>query len=231
MNSATMVIAVHTPIVFRESLACSTAPELTSLAMSSIFRVASKPGNGRGSSTNHTRLKMMKYITPKNPANIDATIPTNANLRVSPEPRTIRGPSANEYCGSAASKKIAGNVKMNPVDACVAPVVADVAMLTSEGDHFKAIPNTYAIYQAADIANPSFSPIYAVTPEKTAPMAIPNSTFLVSQCETSNASSRFFSSKYCSRTPVLRLLYISSSSQVKVPFSIAFNPSGVTGWR
>ena len=120
---------------------------------------------------------------------------------------------------------------MNPVEACVAPVVAEVAMLTSDGDHFSAIPNTYAIYHAAEIARPSLRPIYAVTPENTAPIAIPKRTFLVSQCETSNASSRFFSSRYCSNTPVLRLLYISSSSQVKVPFSIALRPSGVTGWR
>ena len=48
---------------------------------------------------------------------------------------------------------------MNPVDACVAPVVAEVAMLTSEGDHFKAIPKTYAMYHAAEIARPSFKPM------------------------------------------------------------------------
>ena len=35
-----------------------------------------------------------------------------------------------------------GNVKIKPVDAWVAPVVAEVAILTSEGDHFKAIPKT-----------------------------------------------------------------------------------------
>ena len=62
---------------------------------------------------------------------------------------------------------------MNPVDAWVAPVVADVAMLTSEGDHFAPFPSKYAIYHAAEIARPSLSPIYAVTPENTAPMAIP----------------------------------------------------------
>ena len=102
---------------------------------------------------------MMKYITPRNPANIDATIPTKAKRIVSPSPKTIRGPSANQYCGSAASRKIAGKVKMNPVDAWVAPVVAEVAMLTSEGDHFKAIPKTYAMYHAAEIARPSFKPM------------------------------------------------------------------------
>ena len=57
------------------------------------------------------------------------------------------------------------------------------------------------------------------------------STFEVFQCEISNDSRRFFSSRYCSSTPVLRLLYISSSSHVKVPCSMAFRPSGVTGWR
>ena len=92
-----MVIAVQTPIVFSDSLACSTAPVETSLAMSSILRVASNPGKGRGSSTSHTRLKMMKYITPRKPANIDATIPTNAKRIVSPSPKTIRGPSDNQY--------------------------------------------------------------------------------------------------------------------------------------
>ena len=112
-----MVIAVQTPIVFRDSLACSTAPVLTSLAISSIFSVASNPGKGSGSSTNQTRLKIMKYITPKKPANIDATIPTNASRIVSPSPNSIKAPSANQYCGSAANKKIAGNVKMKPVDA------------------------------------------------------------------------------------------------------------------
>ena len=83
----------------------------------------------------------MKYITPRNPANIEATIPTNAKRIVSPAARVIRGPSARKYCSLVARRKIAGNVKINPVDAWVAPVVALVAMLTSEGDHFKAIPN------------------------------------------------------------------------------------------
>ena len=36
---------------------------------------------------------------------------------------------------------MAGKVKMNPVEAWVAPVVADVAMLTSDGDHFRAMPS------------------------------------------------------------------------------------------
>ena len=49
-------------------------------------------------------------------------------------------------------------------------------MLTSEGDHLSAIPRRYAIYHAAEIANPSLSPMYAVTPENTAPMAIPSKT-------------------------------------------------------
>ena len=84
----------------------------------------------------------MKYITPKNPANIEATIPTNANRIVSPAPSVINAPVEISYSGLAASKKIAGNVKINPVEACVAPVVAEVAMFTSDGDHFSAIPNT-----------------------------------------------------------------------------------------
>ena len=104
-------------------------------------------------------------------------------------------------------------------------------MFTSEGDHLSAIPRRYAIYHAAEMANPSLSPIYAVTPENTAPIAIPRRTFGDDQCDTSNDSSRFFSSKYCSSTPVLRLLYISSSSQVREPSSMAFNPFAVTGWR
>ena len=139
-NIPIMVIPVHNPMVFSDSRACSTAPVLTSEAISSIFSVASKPGNGNGSSTNQTRLKMMKYITPKNPANMDATIAMNASRNASPSSSVIKGPSAKEYCAFDASKKIAGKVKMNPVEACVAPVVADVAMLTSEGDHLSAIP-------------------------------------------------------------------------------------------
>ena len=109
--------------------------------MSSILRVASKPGKGSGSSTNHTRLKMMKYITPRKPANIDATMPMKAKRSASPSPKMMRGPAANSYWDCEASKKMAGKVKMNPVDACVAPVVAEVAMLTSDGDHFSAMPS------------------------------------------------------------------------------------------
>ena len=62
-------------------------------------------------------------------------------------------------------------------------------------------------------------------------MPIPMRTLGVFQWETSKDSSRFFSSRYCSSTPVLRLLYISSSSQVSVPASMALSPSGVTGCR
>ena len=70
-----------------------------------------------------------------------------------------------------------------------------------------------------------------MTPLKTAPMAMPMSTFLVSQWLISKEFCRFFSSRYCSSTPVLRLLYMSSSSQVSVPFSIDSRPEGVTGCR
>ena len=139
-NIPIIVIPVQKPIVFNDSRACSTAPVFTSEAISSIFRVASKPGKGRGSSTSHTRLKIMKYMTPRKPANIEATMAINASLNASPSSNVIKGPSANEYCAFDASKKIAGNVKMNPVEACVAPVVAEVAMFTSEGDHLRAIP-------------------------------------------------------------------------------------------
>ncbi len=78
-NMKPMVKTVHMPTVLRDSLAVSAAPALTSDAMSSIFSVASKPGIGSGSSTSHTLLNMMKYITPRNPANIDAMIPMNAS--------------------------------------------------------------------------------------------------------------------------------------------------------
>ena len=97
MNKATMVRPVQTPIVFRESLAWSTAPVLTSEAISSIFKVASKPGKGRGSSTSQTLLKIMKYITPRKPANIDATIPIKASLPSNSGVRLISGPSARKY--------------------------------------------------------------------------------------------------------------------------------------
>ena len=60
-----------------------TDPELTSEEISSIFRVASNPGIGRGSSTSQMRLKMIKYITPRKPANMEAMIPMNARFRVS----------------------------------------------------------------------------------------------------------------------------------------------------
>jgi len=59
--------------------------------------------------------------------------------------------------------------------------VADVAIFTSLGDHWLAIPRRYAIYHAADIARPNFSPMYAVTPEKTAPIRIPIKTLGVDQ--------------------------------------------------
>ena len=90
-----MVSAVHTPMVLSESRACSTAPVLTSEEMSNILSVASKPGSGSGSSTSHTRRKMMKYITPRNPANIDATIPMKASVNASPGSKLTSGPSAN----------------------------------------------------------------------------------------------------------------------------------------
>ena len=97
INKATIVRPVHTPIVFNESLAWSTAPVLTSEAISNIFRVASKPGSGSGSSTSQTRLNMMKYITPRKPANIDATIPIKASLPSNSGVRVISGPSARKY--------------------------------------------------------------------------------------------------------------------------------------
>ena len=116
-NKPIMVTPVQNPIFFRESRACSTAPVLTSEAISNIFKVASKPGNGRGSSTSQTRLKIMKYITPKKPANILATIPINARLNASPSAKLISGPLANSYLASEARRKIAGKVKIKPVDA------------------------------------------------------------------------------------------------------------------
>ena len=48
---------------------------------------------------------------------------------------------------------------MKPVEAWVAPVVAEVEMLTSEGDHCSAIPVRYATYQAAETARPIFKPM------------------------------------------------------------------------
>ena len=90
-----MVRSVHMPTVLRESLAASAAPVLTSEAMSSIFRVASKPGIGSGSSTSHTLLKIMKYMTPKKPANIDAIMPMKASCTVSTD--EIRKPSPTLY--------------------------------------------------------------------------------------------------------------------------------------
>ena len=108
-------------------------------------------------------------------------------------------------------------------------MVALVAMFTSDGVHCNAIPSRYATYHAAETASPIFSPIYAVTPLKTAPIITPIRTFLVSQWLISKDSERFFSSRYCSSSPVFRLLYMSSSSQVRVPFSIDSSPEAVTG--
>ena len=59
----------------------------------------------------------MKYITPRKPANILATIPINAKLNASPSAKVISGPLASSYLASLASKKIAGKVKINPVEA------------------------------------------------------------------------------------------------------------------
>ena len=56
-------------------------------------------------------------------------------------------------------------------------------------------------------------------------------TRLVVQRLIEKALSRFFSSRYCSRTPVLRLLYMFSSSHVNVPSSMARSPPAVTGLR
>ena len=93
-NNPTIVITVQTPMVFSESRACSTAPVLTSEEMSSILSVASKPGRGNGSSTSQTLLKMMKYITPRNPANMEATMPMKARVNASPSSKETNGPSA-----------------------------------------------------------------------------------------------------------------------------------------
>ena len=54
---------------------------------------------------------------------------------------------------------MAGKVKMKPMEAFVAPVVALVAMLTSDGDHCRAIPSRYATYHAADTARPILRPM------------------------------------------------------------------------
>ena len=67
------------------------------------------------------------------------------------------------------------------MDALIAPVVALVAMFTSDGDHWYAIPNKYATYHPAAIVIPILRPIYAETPLNMAPISIPISTFLVSQ--------------------------------------------------
>ena len=50
-------------------------------------------------------------------------------MNASPSANVISGPLANSYLASLASRKIAGNVKMNPVER-ESPVVADVAILT-----------------------------------------------------------------------------------------------------
>ena len=92
-NMMPIVRTVHTPTVRRESRAASAEPVLTSEDMSSILRVASNPGMGSGSSTSHTRLNMMKYITPRKPANIEAMMPTNARFRVSTELRRCPSPT------------------------------------------------------------------------------------------------------------------------------------------
>ena len=92
-NMKPIVMTVQRPTVLSESLAASAEPVLTSEAMSSIFSVASKPGIGRGSSTSQTLRKMMKYITPRKPANIDATIPMKARFSVSTEERRCPSPT------------------------------------------------------------------------------------------------------------------------------------------
>ena len=84
-NMKPMVRTVDRPTTFRDSRAASADPLLTSEAMSSIFKVASNPGIGSGSSTSQTRLKMMKYITPRKPANIEAMMPMKASWKVATE--------------------------------------------------------------------------------------------------------------------------------------------------
>ena len=57
---------------------------------------------------------------------------------------------------------------------------------------------------------PKFETDVGRNTRNTAPIPMPMRTLGVFQWETSKDSSRFFSSRYCSSTPVLRLLYISS---------------------
>ena len=61
-----MVIPVHNPMVFSDSRACSTAPVLTSEAMSNIFNVASnqewqwifdQPNAPENDEVHHTRIQ------------------------------------------------------------------------------------------------------------------------------------------------------------------------------
>ncbi len=71
-----------------------------------------------------------------------AMIPMKANCQTSGEVIKASPPTKYLALGPVwANKNIAGKVKMNPVEACVAPVVAEVAMLTSLGVHRNAIPN------------------------------------------------------------------------------------------
>ena len=82
-NMNAIVSTVDSPTVFSDSLAWSAAPTFTSQAMSSRTNVASNPGIGSGSSTSQTLRKMMKYMIPRKPANIDAMMPMNASCIVS----------------------------------------------------------------------------------------------------------------------------------------------------
>ena len=69
---------------------------------------------------------------------MEATMPMKASERFTVI-HSHNGPFCQRTQG-LRKEKDGREGKMNPVEACVAPVVADVAMFTSEGDHFSAMP-------------------------------------------------------------------------------------------
>ena len=83
-NVKNITIAVEIPTKRIECIALSIPPSLeVSPAISISLMLASKPGNGKGSSTNQTLLKIIKYKQPRNPPKIEATIATPAKAHES----------------------------------------------------------------------------------------------------------------------------------------------------
>ena len=110
-----------------------------------------------------------------------------------------------------ASKKIAGYVKTKPVQVALAAVLHPEDIFISSGFHLRASPKRYTIYQFPPTIIPILSPTYWLITVKSIPITRPIRTFFQNHCFFLKDVTLYFSSRYCSSTPVLKFAYMSIS--------------------